>query len=59
MRFVCSVLTLEKCCEWGGSYLMDLVCWTMVGEVRRVRLRAGRFVELDHERAGSWKHWNP
>jgi len=18
-RFVCSVLTLERCCEWGGS----------------------------------------
>ena len=24
-----------------------------------VGLRAGRFVELDHERACSWKHWNP
>jgi len=25
-------------------------------EVRRVGLPTGRFVELDHERAGSWKH---
>ena len=26
---------------------------------KHVGLRAGRFVELDNERAGSWKHWNP
>jgi len=42
------------------SHLRDAAC----GEVRSwwitcVGLRAGRFVELDHERAGSWKHWNP
>jgi len=29
------------------------------GEVRRVGLRAGRFIQLDHKRAGSWKHDNP
>ena len=34
-------------------------CWTMSGEVRRVKLRAGRSVELDHERIGWWKHDNP
>ena len=38
---------------------MDHVCWTTGEEVHRVALRAGRFVELDHERTGSWKHWNP
>jgi len=25
----------------------------------KVRLRAGRSVELDHKRVGSWKHDNP
>jgi len=28
----------------------------MSGEVRRVGLRAGRFIELDHEWVGLWKH---
>jgi len=28
----------------------------MSGEVRRVGLPTRRFVELDHKRAGSWKH---
>jgi len=37
---------------------VDHVCWTTDGEVRRVGLRAGKFIELDHERASSWKHWN-
>ena len=32
---------------------MDHVCWTTVGEVRRVGLQVRRFVELDHERADS------
>jgi len=44
-RFVCFVLTLERCCKREGSQLVDHVCWTMGGEVRRVGLRAGRFVD--------------
>jgi len=44
-RFVCSVFTLKTCYERGGSYLMDHVCWTTGGEVHRVGLRAGRFIE--------------
>jgi len=37
---------------------------TASGKVRSwwitcVGLWVGRSVELDHERAGSWKHWNP
>jgi len=44
-RFVCSVLTLERCCERRGSEMVDHVYWTTGGEVRRVELRAGRFVE--------------
>jgi len=35
---------------------MDHAYWTTGGEVRRVGLRVGRFVELNHERAGLWKH---
>ena len=34
-------------------------CWTTSGYVRRVGLRTGRSVELDHKRVGSWKHDNP
>jgi len=30
-RFVCFVLTLERCYERGGSYLVDHVCWTTDG----------------------------
>ena len=61
--------------ERGGSYIlcshlrvaasrgvrswMDHACWTMSREVRWVGLWLGRFVELDHERASSWKYWNP
>ena len=44
-RFVCYVLTLKICCERGGRYLVDHMCWTTGEEVRRVGLRAGRFVE--------------
>jgi len=39
------VATSGKVCSW-----MDHVCWTTSGEVRRVGLLVGRFVELDHER---------
>jgi len=44
-RFVCFVLTLERCCEREGSWLVDHMCWTIGREVRRVGLRAGRFIE--------------
>ena len=44
-RFVCSVLTLERCCVRGSMYLVDHVCWTTGGQDRRVGLREGRFVE--------------
>jgi len=50
VRLVCFVLTLEGCCERGGSQLLDHVCWTTRGEVRRVELQTGRFVELDYKR---------
>jgi len=45
---------VREVCSW-----MDHECWTTGREVRKVGLRAGRFVELDHERIGSWKQWNP
>ncbi|QCD83700.1 hypothetical protein DEO72_LG2g4047 [Vigna unguiculata] len=50
--FVCSVLTLRDatCREVRG--LMDHMCWTTGGQVRRVGLRVGRFVEAG-PRAGS------
>ncbi|QCD89647.1 hypothetical protein DEO72_LG4g593 [Vigna unguiculata] len=51
-RFVCSALTLERCYVRGGTYLVDHVCWTTGGQVYRVGLRAGRFVEVG-PRAGS------
>jgi len=38
------VATSGKVRSW-----MDHACWTTSEEVRRVRLRARRFVELDHE----------
>ena len=37
---------------------MDHVCWTMGGEIRRVRLRAGRFVEAGL-RAGRFMEAGP
>jgi len=48
-RFVCSVLTFERCCVRGGTWLVDHMCWTTGGQVRRVGLRVGRYVE-----AGPW-----
>jgi len=51
-RFVCSMLTLEKCHMWGGTRLMDHMCWTTDRQVCRAGLRAGRFVEQDYERGG-------
>jgi len=36
----------------GGTRLVDNMCWT-TGLVRRVGLRAGRFVEQDYEWGGS------
>ncbi|QCE06799.1 hypothetical protein DEO72_LG9g1813 [Vigna unguiculata] len=44
-RFVCSVLTLERCCEHEGTWLVDHICWTTGGQIRRVGLRVGRFIE--------------
>jgi len=45
---------------WARRFIASVhACWTMRGEVYRVRLRTWRFVESDHKRAGSWKHWNP
>jgi len=32
---------------------VDHVCWTIGGQVRRVELRAGKFVEQDYEWGGS------
>ncbi|QCE06260.1 hypothetical protein DEO72_LG9g1271 [Vigna unguiculata] len=51
-RFVCSALTLRDatCGEVRG--LVDHMCWTTGVQVRRVGLRAGRFVEAE-PRAGS------
>jgi len=40
-----SVLTLERCCVWRGTWLVDHMCWTMGGQVRRAGLRVERFVE--------------
>ena len=56
----------------GGSYIpcshlrvavsgevhswMDHACWTTGKEIHRVKLRVGKFVELDHERESSWNH---
>jgi len=58
-RFVCFVLTLRDatCGEVRG--LVDHMCWTTGGQVRRAGLRAGRFVGQDHERAGSCEHHVP
>ena len=49
-------LTLD--CLLAGMFITGCVhvCWTTSGEVRRVGLRVGRFVELDHERPSSLKH---
>jgi len=42
------------------SHLRDATCGEVCSWwITWVRLWAGRFVELDHERTGSWKHWNP
>ena len=38
---------------------MDHMCWTMGGQVRRVGLRAGRFVETGSRTAGSCEHHVP
>ncbi|QCE03712.1 hypothetical protein DEO72_LG8g1737 [Vigna unguiculata] len=51
-RFVCSMLMLERCHVRGGTGLVDHMCWTTGGQVRRAGLRAGRFVEAG-PRAGS------
>ncbi|QCD94168.1 hypothetical protein DEO72_LG5g2248 [Vigna unguiculata] len=51
-RFVYFVLTLERCCVRGGLWLMDHMCWTTGGQVRRLGLRARRFIEQDYEREG-------
>jgi len=37
----------------GGTGLVDHMCWTTGGQVRRAGLRAGRSVEQDYERGGS------
>jgi len=42
---ICFVLTLERCCMLGGTWLVDHMCWTTGSQVRRAGLRAGRFVE--------------
>jgi len=34
----------------GGTGQVDHMCWRMGGQVRRVGLRVGRFVEQDYER---------
>jgi len=45
---------------WARRFIVGVhACWTTSGQVRRVGLRAGRFVELDYERVGSWEHDNP
>jgi len=39
---------------WAGRFIVGVhACWTTGGQVRRVGLRAGRSVELDHEWVGS------
>ncbi|QCD79251.1 hypothetical protein DEO72_LG1g2890 [Vigna unguiculata] len=40
-RFVCSMITLERCCVWRGTWLEDQMCWTMGRQVRRAGLRVG------------------
>ena len=37
----------------GGTRLVDHMCWSTGGYVRRVGLRVERFVEQDYERGGS------
>jgi len=37
----------------GGTGLVNHMCWTTDGQVRRAGLRAGKFVEQDYERGGS------
>ncbi|QCE11983.1 hypothetical protein DEO72_LG10g3222 [Vigna unguiculata] len=39
-RFVCSVLTVERCHVRGGTRLVDHMCWTTSEQVRRAGLRA-------------------
>jgi len=34
--------TLEGCYERGGSWLLDHMCWTTSGEVRRERTSSGQ-----------------
>ena len=36
---------VERCHVRGGTGLVDHMCWTTDGQVRRAGLRAGRFVE--------------
>ena len=43
---------VERCHVRGGTGLVDYMCWTTDRQVRRVGLRAGRFVEQDYERGG-------
>jgi len=42
---------VERCHVRGGTGLVDHMCWTTGGQVRRVGLRAGRFEEA-RPRAG-------
>jgi len=36
---------VERCHLQGGTRLVDDMCWTTGGQVRRAGLRAGRFIE--------------
>ena len=36
---------VERCHVRGGTGLVDHMCWTTGGQVRRAGLQAGRFVE--------------
>jgi len=36
---------VERCHVRGGTRLVDHMCWTTGGQVRRAGLRAGRFEE--------------
>jgi len=44
---------VERCHVRGGTRLVDHMCWTTGGQVRRAGLRVGRFVGQDYERGGS------
>jgi len=44
---------VERFHVWGGTRLVDHMCWTTGGQVRRAGLQVGRFVGQDYERGGS------